>query len=80
MGEIERKLRKSKFNEDILRKHWGSEKPITYKGKKYRVGRMSYGDYFLEPIRWKGGETEGFAPSTLWLVKVKGYPYFYEVE
>jgi len=72
--------KKHRFAEDMLRKHWGSGTPITYKGKKYRVCMMSYGDYFLEPISWKGGETEGFSRGTLWLVKAKDNPYFYEVE
>ena len=77
---------KRKFEAEKIRKLWSNGNPITYKGKKYRVCKMSYGDYFLEPISWKGGETEGFSPGTLWLVKTKGlvrtkyYPYYYEVE
>lgn len=71
--------RKQRFGAENLRKLWGSGKPITYKGKKYRVCRMSYGDFFLEPMSWKGGETEGFSSGTLWLEKAKDNPYFYEV-
>ena len=72
--------KKRKVNSGYLRKHWGDGTPITYKGKKYRVGKMSYGDYFLEPTSWKGGETKGHSPKTLWLQKTKENPYFYEVE
>lgn len=46
-----------------LYKHWASGE--TWKG--YRIGRMSYGDYFLEPKGWKGGELDGFARGTLWV-------------
>jgi len=53
---------------DKLYKHWAQGTKITIKGKKYRVGKMSYGDYFLEPGRERG-ETEGFNAGTLWLEK-----------
>ena len=74
------------FTADKLREHWGNEKSIIHKDKKYRVGKMSYGDYFLEPVMTKKekrkyyGETKPFHPKTLWLEKIKGYPYFYKVE
>ncbi len=58
------------FNPDKLRKAWGNNKTLSCKGKKYRVGKMSYGDYFLEPSSEKQkGETEGFSKETLWLEK-----------
>ena len=63
------------ITEKRLKKHWVSEKPIIYKGKKWRVGRMSYGDYFLEPIMSKNdkkkyyGENKSFHPKTIWLEK-----------
>jgi len=34
---------------------------------EYRIGKMNYGDYFLEPTKWTGGETDGFSPETIWL-------------
>lgn len=57
------------FSEEELRKYWANGKIIKYKGKNYTVHKMSYGDYFLEPEGWTGGETEGFAPKTIWLEK-----------
>jgi hypothetical protein len=56
---------------DKLRKHWGDSKPIVFKGRKYRVGKMSYGQYFLEPYDPRypqgRGERESFPRGTLWL-------------
>jgi hypothetical protein len=34
--------------------------------EKYKMHKMSYGDYFIEPETWKGGELDGFAPGTIW--------------
>jgi hypothetical protein len=39
--------RKKIFTPEKLRKHWANDKPLVYKSKKYRVGKMSYGEYFL---------------------------------
>jgi len=52
-----------------LRKLWGNGNPLEMDGKKYSVNRMSYGDYFMEPWGKEYGETEGFAPGTIWLEK-----------
>lgn len=74
-------VRKRKlFTTDVLHTHWASGKPITYLGKKYRVGKMSYGVYFLEPAKYRGGERDLFHPQTIWLRQVVGYPYFYEIK
>jgi len=71
---------KNIFNADKLKEYWSNGKKLTYNGIKYRVGRMSYGDYFLEPkAGWKLGERDGFAKGTLWLQTISGMPYFYEV-
>ena len=59
------------FKQDELRNLWGSGQNIVHEGTTYRVGRMSYGDYFLEPGKPQG-ETKGFNPGTLWLERVKG--------
>jgi len=72
------------FSVEYLREHWGSGKPIIYKDKKYRVGLMSYGDYFLEPLK-KGfplgkGETTPFERGTKWLKKAEKKPYLYEID
>lgn len=52
-----------------LRENWSKGKGISYRGILYRVGRMSYGDYFLEPGQERR-ETEPFNKGTLWLGKV----------
>jgi len=62
-----------KIRGEELRHLWGYGKPITVKGKKYSVGRMSYGDYFFEPLGKERGETKGFALGTLWLEKSEPY-------
>jgi hypothetical protein len=66
------------FTADYLQEHWANGKKITLKGKKYRVGKMSYGDYFLE-YGQERGETEPFNKGTKWLKKTEKNPYFYEI-
>lgn len=74
------------FTADKLREHWGKGKPIIHDDEKYSVGKMSYGDYFLEPVMTKKekkiyyGETKPFHPKTLWLEKIEKHPYFYKIE
>jgi len=53
------------FKTEELRALWAKQKNITINGVKYRVGRMSYGDYFLEPGNERG-EKDNFNPGTLW--------------
>lgn len=62
------------FDLDIIKEKWGNGKKITFQGRKYRVGRMSYGQYFLEP-GLKRGEREPFNEGTIWLLKVENNPY-----
>ena len=54
----------------ILKQHlqnwWSKGTTIRYQKELYQVHKMSYGDYFLEPKSWNGGETDGFAPKTQW--------------
>ena len=52
-----------------LNQKWSNGKTLTLKGITYRVGRMSYGDYFLEPGEPRG-ETKPFNKGTLWLERV----------
>jgi len=68
-----RKQDQDEFSWEELQDLWGGT--LNYKGTKYRLGRMSYGDYFLQPADWKGGETDGEAPGTLWLKGNKVYGY-----
>ena len=74
------KTLKKEFKEEFLRKYWGNGKPLIYKGKRYRVGRMNYGDYFFEPFSSERGETEGFDSETLWLVKIEHKKGIWEVD
>ena len=59
------------LTKEELYNHWSREEPLEYNGIKYRVGKMSYGDYFLEPGPLRG-ETEGFNEGTLWPMKIPG--------
>ncbi len=63
----------SAYHKDILVKHWGSGKPMKHEGGKYRVGKMSYGDYFLESHDKRfpqgRGEKSSFSKGTQWLEK-----------
>ena len=60
----------TKFSQELIREKWSKEKRILLDGKSYRVGKMSYGDYFLEP-GIDGGEREPFNCGTLWLKKIE---------
>jgi vesicle coat complex subunit len=55
------------FSHETMRGIVGTD--IWYKGKKYHVGRMSYGDYFFEPVKESRAsrETDSFSSNTLWL-------------
>ena len=53
-----------------LRLYWSKGIPLVYKGKAYRVGKMSYGDYFLEPGKPQG-ETKPFNRGTKWTERIE---------
>lgn len=57
-----------KFTQEEIYKYWSNEACITIEGTSYRVGKMSYGDYFLEPGVDRGELTD-FNTGTLWLRK-----------
>jgi len=44
------------------------------------VHRMSYGDYFLEPQSWQGGERAGFSPATIWPELIDAKKQLYSVQ
>ena len=69
-----------KIQKKEIEKLWGTGETLTLNGRKYRVGKMSYGDYFLEPTTWQGSETDGHSPETLWLEPVEGEPLVLEVQ
>ena len=56
---------------EALRRCWSNGEKIRVDGKSYSVHKMSYGDYFLEPLGKELPESEGFAVGTLWLEKSK---------
>jgi hypothetical protein len=58
-----------KYEKEYIVRSWQYEQKLKYKDKEYTVHKMSYGDYFLEPIVWKGGENDGFSSQTIWLEK-----------
>lgn len=66
------------YSKDILDTYWSSGKKIIHEGGKYRVGKMSYGDYFFEPGA-PHRETEPFNEGTLWLEKIEGKHDLYRV-
>jgi len=49
---------------------WSTGKPFKRRGIIYRCGRMSYGDYFFEPLPERG-ERDGFNPGTIWIRRYK---------
>ena len=71
------------FNQATLYYCWASGSRLKLNGKQYRVGKMSYGDYFLEPYNPKyplgKGEREPFEKGTLWLEKIEKDPYHYRI-
>jgi hypothetical protein len=46
---------------------WSKGKIISYKGRKYTVHKMSYGQFFLEPKGKVRGEREKFKGDEVWL-------------
>ena len=67
------------IKESELIEYWGSSSSFVYEGKDYRVGRMSYGDFFLEPGESQG-ETKPFNKGTLWLKLFDPKKCTYEVD
>ena len=56
-----------RMSEEYLRGHWTREDSIKLRKKTYRVGKMSYGDYFLEEKKdWKLTENDLHSKDTLW--------------
>ena len=53
-------------------------KRLQFNKIQYRVGKMSYGQYFLEPGK-DGGEMSAFNKGTIWLIKDKQNYFVSEV-
>jgi hypothetical protein len=61
---------KTTYTEKEAHELWRSEQPFELdENHKYTMHRMSYGDYYVEPFDWQGGERDGFSPDTKWLEK-----------
>ena len=58
------------IREDHLRQYLNTGILFKYNDIMYKVGQMSYGDYFLEPYN-RSKETDGFYSSTLWFERSK---------
>jgi len=69
---------RTEFTEFYLMTAWQKGIRIQFKGKKYRVGRMSYGDWFLEPGKPQG-ETKPFNKGTIWLEIIDGKKDTYKI-
>lgn len=68
------------FKKEEIAELWSTGKSLTIKGQEYAVHKMSYGVYFLEPTTWRGGETDGFDPKTIWLEVVEKQPHLLQTE
>jgi len=79
MTDREMQLAGKQISKEIVHDLWVTEAPVFVGNKKYIVRKMSYGTYFMEPAEWRGGETAGFAPGTLWLRQIPR-TRFYELE
>lgn len=71
------------MKKELVHQFWSNGKPMEYNGKKYRVAKMSYGTYFLEPWNDKypqgRGERFNFASGTLELENDPENKYQYKV-
>ena len=59
-------MEKKYYTQDEMHRYWVSGEVFIHNGKKYKVHKMSYGDYFLEPFNSITSETSGFACDTHW--------------
>lgn len=64
--------------EDLYYK-WSIGSSYIINSKKYRVGKMSYGDYFLETGKDRG-ELGNFNKGTIWPQKIEGKNDLYEIK
>lgn len=58
--------------------YWNKGTRLFYKDRFYRVGKMSYGQYFLEPGKDRG-EQAPFNKGTLWLEKCEFDKNYYTI-
>lgn len=57
-----------RMSKSYLEAKWSNGETIKLRGKSYRVGHMSYGEYFIEPIAYakKATENDYHSNDTLW--------------
>ncbi|MAG44538.1 hypothetical protein CL633_01480 [bacterium] len=56
-------------------KYWSSGKLLIHKNIKYRIGKMSYGEYFITPYNPNEKETDNFDKKTKWFKKIENNLY-----
>lgn len=61
-----------------LRNLWSNGVKLKIGNKLYRIGRMSYGDYFAEPGKERS-EREPFNKGTRWAKVIEGQEYYYNI-
>ncbi len=69
-----------KFNKKEIIRLWGNGLPLRVNYKDYKVYKMSYGQYFLEPANIEVRETEGFSKDVIWLINNKDNINILEVD
>ena len=58
-----------RFSAEYIRSSWASGERIKIRNKSYRIGRMSYGEYFAELWKQRNrSETLPHHSETLWFV------------
>ena len=59
------------MSEEYLKNHWAKGEKIRLRNKTYRVGKMSYGTFFLEEKKdWNLTENDFHSEDTLWPEKI----------
>ena len=69
-----------KFNKKEIIRLWSEGLTLRVNYTEYRVGKMSYGQYFLELEGLNLRETDNHDINTLWLIPNKDNKNILEVE
>lgn len=72
------------FTKEQVYNAWAKGTTLNIGEKVYRCGKMSYGDYFIEPYDPKypqgRGERYNSPKGSYWLERVENNPFLYRVE